>query len=890
MLEILRNKFVQAADSSRGLSNDREMLLLYVTVAFTPHILGFPRKIPIGGLFDSDETIQKAFEISIKVVNKNIFASEHTKRVSLTPRTEKIKKNAFQVAKIACELINQGVVGMFGPQDESTSSYIQSMSDTLDIPYIVARWDPEPKRGSNVINLYPHTHALSMVYQNLIEEYQWKEYAILYENADGLIRMNRLLKLPNNIVSAMLFHLGSGPNFRSVMKEIKMSGRTNIIIDCSYDILASVLKQAQQVGIMSEKHKVIVTSLDLQTLDLEPYQYSGVNLTGVRLIDPESSVVRNIRRRFLRWNLTNGSHLRVEAALAYDAVQLFASGYARLRNGINENFKKLSCNSTEIWGHGVSLSNYMRNEQIHGLSGAIKFDTAGFRSEFELDIVTLGSKGLLKIGKWKPNFGIQWLRDYKNPKINVGENLSNKHFIVLISLTNPYGMLKESTDVITGNDRYEGFAIDIIQEMSKILKFNYTFEVENVYGAFNNQTKKWNGMIGKIIDDKADLAITDLTITSEREQAVDFTSPFMNLGISILYRKPTKAPPSFLSFLGPFSNGVWLMLIAAYIIVSTLLFFIGKLSPAEWKNPYPCIKEPKVLRTPYTLKDTPFFIIGAILKAPTGFAAVGVSTRALAVAWWFFALIILNTYIANLAAALSTKSVVWSFKKAEDLAYQQKIKYGAKENGSTYTFFRDSTHEPYKIMFKYMKKHAKEVIMVDNKKGVTKVQNDDYAFFMESSSIEYVTQRECNVTMIGGLLDSKSYGIAMKKDSYYRTYLTQAILQLQQSGVLNELQTKWWKQKRGGNACDETSKAQATALKFEDVSGVFVIMMSGVALSWIFTGWSFLWNIRNVAMRHNVSFKEELMEEIKFLISCKSQKIIKRRTSVDEVDSDSTDY
>lgn len=30
---------------------------------------------------------------------------------------------------------------------------------------------------------------------------------------------------------------------------------------------------------------------------------------------------------------------------------------------------------------------------------------------------------------------------------------------------------------------------------------------------------------------KADLAIADLTITYEREQAVDFTMPFMNLGM-----------------------------------------------------------------------------------------------------------------------------------------------------------------------------------------------------------------------------------------------------------------------------------------------------------------------------------------------------------------------
>lgn len=51
-------------------------------------------------------------------------------------------------------------------------------------------------------------------------------------------------------------------------------------------------------------------------------------------------------------------------------------------------------------------------------------------------------------------------------------------------------------------------------------------------------------------------------------------------------------------------------------------------------------------------------------------------------------MIITSTYTANLAAALSTKSVVWPFKTAEELAYQQKIKYGAKVGGSTLSFFK----------------------------------------------------------------------------------------------------------------------------------------------------------------------------------------------------------
>lgn len=64
--------------------------------------------------------------------------------------------------RAACELVNNKVAGIFGPQDKSTESYVQGMCDTLDIPHIAARWDSEPKRG-NVINLYPHSDTLSMV-------------------------------------------------------------------------------------------------------------------------------------------------------------------------------------------------------------------------------------------------------------------------------------------------------------------------------------------------------------------------------------------------------------------------------------------------------------------------------------------------------------------------------------------------------------------------------------------------------------------------------------------------------------------------------------------------------------------------------------------------------
>ena len=44
-----------------------------------------------------------------------------------------------------------------------------------------------------------------------------------------------------------------------------------------------------------------------------------------------------------------------------------------------------------------------------------------------------------------------------------------------------------------------------------------------------------------------------------------------------------------------------------------------------------------------------------------------------------------------------------------------------------------------------------------NDNGIQKVIDDGgkYAFFMESASIEYIIERKCQVTQVGGLLDDK---------------------------------------------------------------------------------------------------------------------------------------
>ena len=100
-------------------------------------------------------------------------------------------------------------------------------------------------------------------------------------------------------------------------------------------------------------------------------------------------------------------------------------------------------------------------------------------------------------------------------------------------------MLKEDSETLVGNDRYEGFNVDLIEEISQILGFNYTIKLvaDWNYGSYDKVKGEWSGMIGELQSQKADLVVADITITYEREQGVDFTMPFMNLGVTILYKK-----------------------------------------------------------------------------------------------------------------------------------------------------------------------------------------------------------------------------------------------------------------------------------------------------------------------------------------------------------------
>merc|ERR1712128_279391 len=681
------------------------------------------------------------------------------------------------------------------------------------------------------------------------------------------------------IVVKQLAHNENG--YRDVLKEIFMSESKLLVLDCEKKILEEVLKQCQQVGLISQGYFFLLTSLDAHTINLDDFKYGGTNITAFRMINVDKPEVQNVIYSIVESMLDRelrmanidipAGNLDTTTALIYDSVHAFALALNELSAVQQVRQRPLDCSGQSAWVHGNSLVNYMKMVVFVGLSGPIKFDTSGLRTQFAMDLMELQMTGLTKVGTWNTLDRLGSARE-EEEKIDGGEvdPMANKTFVICAVLNPPYTMYVESFEKLSGNDRFEGFSIDLATGLAGILGFNFTFKLVDD-GAYGSETSpgNWNGMLGEVHEGVADFVIADISITSSRAAAFAFTIPWLNLGISILYIQPRPAAPSLIAFLDPFTVDVYLYTMLVFVVTSLCLYVLARFSPNQWEDP----GDPGEDWTNcFTILGSFWFTLGAFLGQGSDLTCFCINVRLAACFWFFFALIMIASYTANLAAFLTVETLERPIESVQDLANQNEIFYGAVNGGSTAGFFAKSTEDVYQRINSFMTGvHQSEAMMNGNMEGVEKVEEADgkYAFFMESASIQYLVERRCKLSQVGGLLDSKGYGIATQKGTPYKTLLDNAILKLMEGGALHRLKVRWWKQKRGGGACDaKAGGGGVSPLGLANVAGVFLVTMIGCAVAGFFAFLEFLYGTKQAAKESGVSWAEEMRADMKFIFQC----------------------
>nr|XP_021002109.2 glutamate receptor ionotropic, kainate 2 isoform X2 [Parasteatoda tepidariorum] len=835
------------------------LLMSYVFLANA-----LPTVIRLGGLFDASEKEQQlVFQIAVDRVNNNNAVLPFSNLSALKEIHQ--PDNSFDVSKKVCKLLRKGIAGIFGPQTALAASHVQSISDALEVPHIEIRWDYKLQRDDLSVNLHPHASALNQAYIDVVRRWGWRKFIIIYEESEAIVRLQDFLtQTSSSEWEIQVYQFPPDKPYRHLFLQIRSSQASIssedicILLDVPAKSLGAVLKQ------------------DLHTVDLEDFQYSRANITGFKILNSNSVVYEDLleetNKRLRRHKEEQITSLTTASAMMYDAVMLFSKVLQDIDGGKFVNsFPPISCIEMTKGTDGTSIINYMKSNKLRGLTGQIHFDGQGFRTSFVLDILQLSKNGLEKIGTVGPGRHIN-ITKLITPEVATTYQFSNRKYIITTILAKPFAMLKYSSKQLSGNERYEGFSIDLIEELSHKLKFSYEIrEVEDSKHGYEVDKARgiWNGMVGEVLRGVADMAVADVTITSDREKVLDFSHPFMNTGISILFKKPTEKVKSLFSFLSPFSTEVWFFVMMAFTGVSFILFLVGRLSPYEWENINPCRQDEKIEENCFTILNSMWFTIASLMQQGCEVAPRSSSTRTISGIWYFFTLIMISSYTANLAAFLTVERVVYPIESYKDLIKQTKIKYGCLESGSTRTFFQSSSIPTFHKMWEYMSAN-KEVLMKSNEAGKERVYEGNYAYLMEAASIQYLTERECNLTQIGGLLDHKSYGIATKKgNGSLSAWLSGGILKLQEEGVLHTLEERWWKEKRGGGQCVVKPSGSVRELGLSNVGGVFVVLLAGGMLAAAVATLEFLWKFRKFSSSQE-DIRKVMIKDVKFALTCSS--------------------
>ncbi|XP_026673208.1 glutamate receptor 1-like isoform X2 [Ceratina calcarata] len=383
-----------------------------------------------------------------------------------------------------------------------------------------------------------------------------------------------------------------------------------------------------------------------------------------------------------------------------------------------------------------------------------------------------------------------------------------------------------------------------------------------------------------------------MTITSERERVIDFSKPFMSLGISIMIKKPIKQKPGVFSFLNPLSKEIWVCVIFSYIGVSIVLFTVSRFSPYEWRvltlsssadstmagrndptlqHPHGSQGSPHMptssMANDFSIINSLWFALAAFMQQGCDISPRSISGRIVGSVWWFFTLILISSYTANLAAFLTVERMVAPINSPEDLASQTEVQYGTLSHGSTWDFFRKSQISLYSKMWEFMNSR-KHVFVKTYDEGIRRVRTSKgkYALLIESPKNEYINEREpCDTMKVGRNLDAKGFGVATPLGSPLKDPINLAVLSLKENGELTKLVNRWWYDR---TECRHGDKQDASRneLSLSNVAGIFYILIGGLLLALAVALLEFCYKSHTEATRAKIPLSDAMKAKARLTI------------------------
>ncbi|CAH1647577.1 unnamed protein product [Spodoptera littoralis] len=766
--------------------------------------------------------------------------------------------DAFKLSRLICNQFARSVVAMLGAVAPDSFDTLHSYANTFQMPFVTP-WFPEkvipPSSGLNdyAVSLRPDYHRAVIA---TITHYGWKQVIYIYDSHDGLLRLQQLYQsLQPGKASFRITNVKRVSNASDVVEFLRAIEKLDrwsnkyVVLDSTTQLAkAALIMHVRDVHLGRRNYHYFLSGLVMDDRwEKEVTEYGAINITGFRLLDFSRKVVRDFIDAWKRETIS------AQAALTYDAVQVLIDAILRLvrkkpefvratmrRASQNNTNKSMDCNPKNKFipfEHGEKISRMIRKTEIVGITGNIRFNDIGHRKNFTLQVMELTEDGdMTKVATWSDNKGFVPVIPKKLARTITGTYDRNKTYIVTTIEEPPY-IIRNDPDnpEYDPEEPFTGFCAELTKMLSEKMEINYRIKVvrDGKYGSENPKAPNgWDGMVGELLRKEADIAIAPLTVTLEREAVIDFSRPFLSFDL-----KPTKntanSTGAIFSFLQPLSMEIWISILCSLFAVSVVLFIVSRFSPYEWRvvsftdshSDHSDVSTTKTtVVNEFSFWNSMWFSLGSFMQQGSDINPRSISGRIVGCVWWFFALIVISSYTANLASYLTLSRIA--------------------EPGASYTKLATCPEDTIDV--------PKVVPTTESPEKVTD-EHGWLAFIMDRPTAA-PDDKPCEMVVTLTHSGYKDFAVGIPKGSQLRDGVNMALQSLKEEGEISRLVRKWFTK----SECDHSDNDKGSELTLSQVAGLFYVLVGGLSLAMGVALIEFCRHGRSEAARANVPLRDAL--------------------------------
>ena len=286
---------------------------------------------------------------------------------------------------------------------------------------------------------------------------------------------------------------------------------------------------------------------------------------------------------------------------------------------------------------------------------------------------------LKPLGTWRKEKGLEIINEdiwYRR------QSLNGFHFRAVSAYSPP--AITHIEEGCQSKSCFQGILADVWHVLSEKMNFTYTIRKEYLWGSDING--EWNGMVGWLNNNTADIAPADLTITKDRSEVVDFLPGLMKVWEELYLRNPGDAF-SMVSYLQPFQNKLWSCVGLWFAIAPLILSAIVWLGNREGDEAF-------------SLCNCYLLFSAAILNYGTRNLSQKTSSRIAFASTLVCGIVLYYHWEAEIMSHLAVRRSDLPFENLKELAGNPEFKLIVPRGTSLLDFFKYSKDPVYMKMWK----------------------------------------------------------------------------------------------------------------------------------------------------------------------------------------------